>query len=348
MRLPRKSAKTKTFGLVKCELITRTKKKYIQLSDDEKAFVDNINKQLKLKTINELDAEKRLRDYADGVNSRQKTGEVAFNKSIACEYNQKILAKFITDRLSKRELVDENSFTSDYTRAVAALADTHIDSGVDSIKARLKHLQTRKLKRTYARLNEIRKWIGIDDRLTSNKVEITEIEHITEEELAKLLVEITESGVRSAVATLFATGLRLGELLGLRQEDLRGDVISVQRQRRKTGEVALPKRGKTGRVLILDSYIDDVKQFIQIKDKQNLRAKMQAEVTNAGKKTLGRHIHVHDLRHSHAIHLLSMGASLTQVSQQLRNRIEVCQKYYTGFAHTDETVELLKKTIKTK
>lgn len=345
MRLPRKSAKTKSFGLVKCELITRTKKKYIQLSDDEKAFVDNINKQLKLKTISELDAEKRLRDYVEGVNSKQKTGEVAFNKSIACEYNQKILAKFITDRLSKRELVDENSFTSDYSRAVALLADTHIDASVESIKTRLKQLPTRKLKRTYARLNEIRRWLGTEDRLSSNKIEVTEIEHITEKELTSLLSEITEPEIRSAVATLFATGLRLGELLGLKPEDLRGDVISVQRQKRKTGEVALPKRGKTGRVLILDNYINEVKQFVQIKDKQKLRAKIQAEVTNAGKKALGRHIHVHDFRHSHAIHLLSMGASLTQVSQQLRNRIEVCQKYYTGFAHTDETVELLKKTI---
>jgi hypothetical protein len=40
------------------------------------------------------------------------------------------------------------------------------------------------------------------------------------------------------------------------------------------------------------------------------------------------------------------GTNLTQVALNLRNRIDACQKYYTGFEHADSTLENLKRLVK--
>ena len=46
-----------------------------------------------------------------------------------------------------------------------------------------------------------------------------------------------------------------------------------------------------------------------------------------------KHLKFHDLRHSYAIYLLSLGMSLERVAQSLGNSIQFCQQYYVGFTH---------------
>lgn len=147
------------------------------------------------------------------------------------------------------------------------------------------------------------------------------------------------------MASLFATGLRLGELLALSSSDLVGGFLNINKQVKANKNVTPPKRNKTGKVVIIAELKEYVLEFLKVENKETLRYRIQSEVVNISNEVLKRHIHVHDLRHSHAIHLLGKGASLTLIALQLRNRIEVCQKYYAGFAHTDDTLELLNKIV---
>ncbi len=160
--------------------------------------------------------------------------------------------------------------------------------------------------------------------------------------------------------TLFATGMRKGEGLAITVEDIRGHYLKVDRQQTK-GKINSvigkrgdpitkpPKRGKKGDVLILPFGRKSVRKWAEVEDKEKYRYSIYDVIEKACIKAFPKNkkkrIGVHDLRHSHAIYLLSKGASFTQVALNLRNTVEVCQKYYTGFSHIDETLETLKRIV---
>lgn len=151
--------------------------------------------------------------------------------------------------------------------------------------------------------------------------------------------------------TLFATGLRFSEALALTKDDLIDKTtLNVDKQITPKGEIKLPKRDKVGKVVILPFGIDAVKRFIDIKNKEKFRFNFYNTIIEAGRKAFPdekiKWVGPHDLRHSHAIYLLSKGANLTQVALNLRNRIDVCQMYYTGFEHSDATLDGLKRLVK--
>lgn len=144
--------------------------------------------------------------------------------------------------------------------------------------------------------------------------------------------------------------MRFSEALAISDEDFVSDnIINIDKQLTKSGEIKPPKRDKVGKVVILPFGVKAAHEFCKIKDRQKFRFNFYNALLEACRKALpndkNKWVGPHDLRHSHAIYLLSKGASLTQVALNLRNRIDVCQKYYTGFEHTDSTLEGLKKLI---
>lgn len=333
----------KTYSLVKYILHTRTQKEYLKLNDSEIQLLSQVNELFKSKSIRSHEAEARLNKFIKEQALKQSKLKDTVTESIISDYNSRIYKKFWTEKYEDRELVDSSSARYDFKRALKELSSTAVDADVKTIKSSLKHLKPTKLKRVYARLNELRSFLGIKEKLSTNKSEVTSISYITLPELHKILKSIEDSEIKAAIATLFGTGVRLGELLALKESDLIGDYLNITKQIKPSKDITLPKRGKTGKIVIIKDLKKYALEFLAIKEKELLRYKIQSEVVNVSNKVLKRHIHVHDLRHSHAIYLLSKGASLTLISLQLRNRIEVCQKYYSGFAHTDDTLNLLNK-----
>jgi integrase len=118
----------------------------------------------------------------------------------------------------------------------------------------------------------------------------------------------------------------------------------------RDGEVDEPKRNSVGWIGVIPKYWDRVLEWREIDDKdRGLYEALYDFVTTKSKalwpKNRLKHISPHDLRHSHAIYLLENGLRLEDVAKNLRNSILTCQKYYTGFAHTEGTVRSLMKQL---
>ena len=48
---------------------------------------------------------------------------------------------------------------------------------------------------------------------------------------------------------------------------------------------------------------------------------------------------------SYTIVLVSRGVSLSLVAQSLGNSVSVCEKYYTGFVLTNESIDYIRKLV---
>src|SRR5690606_37471806 len=148
--------------------------------------------------------------------------------------------------------------------------------------------------------------------------------------------------------TLFGTGMRLSEAIAAQTSDLNKSMLMVDKQMDKNGKVKSPKRDRVGRVIVLDQTLEHVKRWLALptEERHGLRYNLYTALERACfELNLGKRIGPHDLRHSHAIYLLERGASLTEVALQLRNTVQVCQRYYTGFEHTPGTLDRLHRLV---
>jgi integrase len=153
--------------------------------------------------------------------------------------------------------------------------------------------------------------------------------------------------IRAAVVTLAGSGLRIGELLGLRvaDVDLKAGSIRVERQRLQSGKVGPPKTAKSRRTVPVGEVVTDALlahlaarpspewlftmeegeplNYRRWKTEWNCaRRTLQAEESEAAKNE-GRksvelpHMVTHDMRHFYASALIAGGASVKQVQMVL-------------------------------
>jgi integrase len=149
--------------------------------------------------------------------------------------------------------------------------------------------------------------------------------------------------LRAAVVTLAGSGLRIGELLGLKVSDVdfRNGTVRVERQRLQSGRIGPPKTAKSRRTVPVGEVVTDAllthlaarpsKEWLFTKEEGEpldyrrwktewngaRKALRQAENEAAGRE--GRepvelpHMVTHDLRHFFASALIAGGASVKQV-----------------------------------
>jgi integrase len=169
-----------------------------------------------------------------------------------------------------------------------------------------------------------------------NQIEDRKADALTAGELSKLLTVCQQYEPRyfSFLLTLARAGLRLGEAVGLRWEDIdfAGGFINVVRNISRGRETS-PKSRKGRRVDMsrgLSAILES--EFLQLRalkvktewvfrdarggriDSGNFRSRVWGEIlSNAGL----RHVRIHDLRHTFATLLIQNGESLAYVRDQL-------------------------------
>jgi integrase len=343
--------KRRTFSLV-CYHFVNGKRDYQPISDALKSEVASINQKVKQGVVSTSDAETLLRDLIQTQYRKFKVLDMVLKNSTLSKINQKILNNFWTYVYEPKSLVDDQSARYDFQKALRLIEPLSIvtaDAGTLSKKLKASTKNVAEIRRAMDRLNQILKFLKRDVRLSKPEEDIRVIHYITKQELDSVLPLVEDPVLQDLITTLFATGVRLSESMAITPGDIIGSSLNVDKQLTRHKKLKRPKRGKIGRIFILTFGLEAVRRWAEVEDKIQYRYiltnALATACAQAFPKTPAKWLSPHDLRHSHAIYLLGKGASLTQVSLNLRNRVEVCQKYYTGFAHTNETLEGIKRLL---
>jgi integrase len=193
-------------------------------------------------------------------------------------------------------------------------------------------------------LKEALKQAVLDNRIVRNpadgvkppKVERPEMTALDEGQTAALLDAAEGTALHVPVVLAACTGMRLGEILGLRWEDvdLQGGTLSVRQAVQQTREKGVcfkqPKTAKSRRTVALPSL---VVQVLRSHREQTGRVAGLVVCHEEGsplsptaftkrfaallKREGLPHVRFHDLRHSHATQLLRQGVNVKVVSERL-------------------------------
>jgi integrase len=342
----------KTFVLVCYTLEGRKTRKYQKLDDTTKKHVDVVNRQFKSQVITDAEAHVLLNEIIEKLYRKANVRNMVLKQSKLSVVNQKIFNEFWDKVYSTRILSDEKSPRYDILKALRLIEPLSLaTASAKEIQAALKKNcpNANVHRRAVDRINQLVAFLRRDFKINKPPKGIRIVQYLNKSDFDAMLVNITDQDLKDLAVTLFGSGLRLSEALALTENDFTGGKLNINKQLSKDGTLKLPKRGKVGRSLVLPFAIEAVKRWVMVTNKEQYRTTLFDVLADACLKTFpkdkSKWIGPHDLRHSHAIYLLGKGASLTQVALNLRNRVDVCQEYYTGFAHTDETLEALKNII---
>ncbi|MEK6760887.1 MAG: site-specific tyrosine recombinase/integron integrase [Nanoarchaeota archaeon] len=145
---------------------------------------------------------------------------------------------------------------------------------------------------------------------------------LTKEEIKKLLDSLESRKSKLMVSLIYASGMRVSEILGLKIDDL--DLEE------KTGQIRQAK-GKKDRIFNIPSFLiaDLRKQIKKQKESQQIflftgpKGKMTSrniqKIVSEAAKRLGikKDVHVHTLRHSFATHLLENNVDIRKIQELL-------------------------------
>lgn len=337
-------------------------RKYIPSTDER---VQDI--QERVRALNQMSAdlsptEIRMR-LEDLIRERRRQSEdlkIRLRASVLNDGNQRVFDRFWKERYSLRENKDLPAARYEFMRALRRLGDLSLEaSKLEDIFVALRDnspsLSQRK--KATSRINEILRFLGRKTlqpgkkRKESDKVVI---KYLSFSDVMKLAQAQESEIAKHAVIGLFGTGCRIGEFLAITPDRLSHGSVSVEVQMRAGkrglhGKLDEPKWGRTGWVVVIPQCLEALERWAEIEKNAGMGKQIWKWITESSRKLWPnqptKHITTHDLRHSHAIYLLEQGASLEDVAKNLRNSIEVCQRYYSGYAHTEGTRSRLNRIL---
>jgi integrase len=351
----KKPGKTrKTFGIVAYYLEGR-QKKYSDLPENLAVSLTSINENF-LKAIYDVsEAAVLVQELIDKEYKRHGIQRAVLRDSFLSEANSKVFDSYWADEYSSRFLEDEQAMRLKLRKALRLIEPCSIQTSTQSeLVVALKKQSKNNGEIRYAcdRLNQLLKYLKRDFRLKKPREEIHKVIFITEQELKTITRAMDVPVLVDFAWVLFSTGVRLSEAIALEPSDLiDSDRLAITKQFPKNQKEKPPKSGKTGTVIVAPMGQKSLVRWLALsrQEKVNCRYALYDALEKACLSVkLGRNINPHALRHSHAIYLLERGATLAEVSLQLRNTISVCQKYYIGFEHTAGTLDRLKTLFKNK
>jgi integrase len=274
--------------------------------------------------------------------------------------NMRLLDAFWEEYLETHRIKDKPSGFGKFRRAVEAV-------GVLSLKtASKRELQTaidkaadgNKQRSIATCLHAILRWMKRGDvEFMLSEEESEDVLYLTAAELETILLKIDSDIFKMACRVARGTGMRIGEILYMRGDQIREAARSVfiKYQILRDGSRGLAKCKRStdpGRsAYVLAEARKVLPQWVMAKKEFTHEQRLSAANTlkNACKQAFPNNpekwVKFHDLRHSYAIELAQAGVSLLQISQQLGNSERVCQKHYTGYMATSESIDMIEAKV---
>lgn len=191
-----------------------------------------------------------------------------------------------------------------------------------------------------ALLNLAVEWgeLAFAPKLKQLKVQHKDIQFLSFEETERF-VRVAATEWKAFVVTALKTGLRVGELLALKWEDL--DLVAGRLLVRRTlwhDQEGTPKGGQTREVPLSNEAIATLKAhrhlkgdyvFCETNGKRLTHSRVKSVVPSTCKKAgLAKRLTTHDLRHTFASHLLMRGVALKAVQELLGHAtMEMTMRY---------------------
>lgn len=342
--------------------LERGKRQYLkkdsEIAKELAAKLTPINREFLAGKLNESTVKDMLSEIIETYIKRGQTKHFALKKRRISEANQKLLDTFWEKKYAHKSLADEASAKADFKRAIILAGDLSLYTAtakdlVEQLKQNCKTINQHR--RAVSSLNELLKFLARDIRLVKPEEEYREVRYLNESEVRQLAESSSNEHFKMLTYVLFGTGARTGEAFAIDVNSLRDRAVHINKQvplkKRKSqpDRIKKPKRGKTGWVTAIEWTWSYIQKWAEVDKTKVNRWQYYNWITTQSRKlwptNKQKHVKPHDLRHSHAIYLLDKGVSIQAVARQLRNRVEICQKYYTGHEHTPESLELLKKKI---
>ncbi|MFH1588634.1 MAG: site-specific tyrosine recombinase/integron integrase [Candidatus Diapherotrites archaeon] len=145
---------------------------------------------------------------------------------------------------------------------------------------------------------------------------------LTKEEIIALLKAVKPGRNRLMIKLLYASGLRVGELVKIKIENLN--------LKERMGKIEGGKGNKDRIIILSENWCKEIKKYIErkkIKTREVFSKKngtplstdtIQRIMRNAAKKAgIQKHVTPHKLRHSYATHLLEAGENIRKIQELL-------------------------------
>ncbi len=186
--------------------------------------------------------------------------------------------------------------------------------------------------------------LGLITNVNKTAKDMTNYETWTDDEFNQF-IEYVKNPVYNAYFTLlYKTGLRRGEAMALKDTDLIGNRLTVNKSLRSHKEGIKPTKtiSSVRTVLIDETTLEKVKMicgkpFIFGGEYPLSATQIQREFIEAINMSKVKKIRIHDLRHSHATNLINAGANIVAVSKRLgHSDINMTLKVYTHLLESTE------------
>lgn len=323
-------------------IMCRENGKHSQVKDPRLASINALYK------AGTIDAENALRQVEDLV-KRLRDSERP-DRTEYLDSNLDIFDRYWKEEYEGRDILPTSRQTakSSFKRALALLGQLDLATASEKdVQKRIFALPHKRRMHVVLALNALFKFVGRGHHFEIGKnLRIERVRHLSLKEFQQVLPKI-HTLVRTMAAAAFATGCRVGELFALSHySEITRQVTIFSQIDRKSAE----RRPKTGQrtAVIVKELEKELKAWLAMpmEDRLALRNVRLADYLQRACKEVfpsrpDKHCHFYDLRHSYAIHFLSLGASVSLVAQALGNSEDVCRRHYTGFIMSDEGAALL-------
>lgn len=276
-------------------------------------------------------------------------------EAIALPHNQRLLDRYWEAEYSYRHLVDEESAKGKLRRAVGAIGNLSIATATrGELTKAIKDLpyDVEKKRQLTASLNQLLKFAKRDFKIIAPKKTRRKVKFLTPEEYMMVLAFMTNKASVAICDVAFNTGARQGEVYAIDPSRMKGDQVYIETQLTEDEEEKDPKWGSIRPAFMFDEGPEAIKEVAkyralgQLPTRHQLRKEFSRACMKAFPSNPEKHLTFHDLRHSYAIRLLSLGVVLDLIAQSLGNSVAVCQEYYAGYVLTDTSMSMISMIVK--